>query len=298
MDVTIKKCDSRTLPDLLRLIDNEFIYSKGRSASLTVRYPKLFSADNLENVYVACSGGTVYATTTVRKFDLLSDGQVWKGAMIGLVCTASEARGRGFGTLVMDAIVREYKNSDTDFLVLWTGINSFYGRMGWVTEDEGAFSKVDIGKITYNNNLVIPDCYENADFNFIELIREKFLPLRVKRVIEDYKVIPPNVDVVEYYIFEEKGVEGYAIVGRKERTGYIYEIVGSHNAFSVLIQSIVQNVDNLFTNDRPDSASGLWLTENKCVEWHSQNQTMWYKLSAKFTNISCKKIYVPYFDRI
>lgn len=298
MDVIIKKCDRETLPELITLIDKEFIYSKGRSVSLATRYSSLFSDNNLENVYVAFSGETLLATTTVRKFVLLSDGQLWKGAMIGLVCTALEARGRGLGSLVMDAIVQENKKSDMDFMVLWTGINGFYERLGWITEDDGAFGKVNFGVFCCNDKLSDPLICSNVDFGWIEQMREEHLSQRVLRSKDDYTVIPPSVDVVEYFICKGTDANGYAIVGRKDRNGFIYEMVGSPDAFQVLLQSIGQHVDNLFVNDRPNSISGLWMNERQCVEWQPQNQTMWYGLSNGFAEVSCKGLYIPYFDRI
>jgi hypothetical protein len=129
-------------------------------------------------------------------------------------------------------------------------------------------------------------------------MRAKYLQYCVLRSADDYAIIPPSVDVVDFFTYEGAGAEGYAIVGRKERKGIIYEMVGSPEAFPVLFHSIGQHVDSLFINDRPASASGVWLTEKRCVKWQPQNQAMWYKLSRDFVEVSCKKLYIPYFDRI
>lgn len=298
MNVTIKKCDIELLPKLLSLVDTEFIYNKGRTVSLATRYPNLFSKNNLDNVFVACSGGTVAATTSVRKFILHSDGRSWSGAMIGLVCTASDARGRGLGSHVMDSIVDECKNTDVDFLVLWTGINGFYERLGWVTEDEGAIGKINLELFYSNDALIDPLNSTKLEFDWIESIRKKYLSRKVLRCKDDYSVIPPSVDFVDFFLYKRIGFESYAIVGRRERTSFIYEMVGNQESFPVLLHSIGKHVDSVFINDNPNSVSGQWLTKRKCVQWQSQNQTMWYKLSDCFSNVSCKGLYIPYFDRI
>lgn len=299
MGITVKKCDLTLLPKLVSLVDNEFIYSKGRDISLAIRYPNLFNNIKIENIFIACSEESILATTTVRRFSLANNGRTWNGAMIGFVYTLPEARGHGLGSLVMNSIIQELRESNIDFAVLWTGIHSFYERLGWFSEDEGAFGTINTSSFYDNENLIDPVTYRQINFDWIEIVRSKYLASKVLRQKDDYAVVPPSVNSVEYFICNNIGAaEGYAIVGRKEETGYIYEMVGSPDVFPALIKSIGKHFDTLLINDNSKSLSGKWLTEKNCVEWLPQNQAMWYRLTDAFRDVSCKSIYIPYYDRI
>src|SRR5438105_841962 len=115
MSVAIDPCRADQLPELLALLDEHFIFSKGRQLSVRERFPDLFAEANLGNVYVAMTAGRLGAATSTRRFRWVTPDRILQGAMIGLVYTRPEQRGLGLASQVLRRVQADWARDGIDF---------------------------------------------------------------------------------------------------------------------------------------------------------------------------------------
>lgn len=297
MHIDIETCRPDELSALLVLLDNEFIFTKGRQLSLGVRFPHIFNLTNLDNIYLVKIKNSISSVIAVRQFEWITQGQVWLGAMIGMVFTRPEYRGQGLASLVMKSIQARLSEIGIDFAVLWTTIPEFYQRLGWILEDKGVLGKMAQPNTSLSNDFVIPKPLDTHTIQWIDSIRSKWVSERVVRSEVDYKVLPVPVHSVDVFLYETREQLGYALVGKLGETGYVYELVGHPATFHYLWYSIIAHYCQLYINNQQDSLINKWLVDRGQIIWTPQHQTMWLQVSQRAKDMSVGW-YIPYFDRI
>lgn len=299
MCLKISRCNSRDLPSVISFLDEEFIYSKCRNISLARRFPNVFSGENLHNLYLAWSDGSICAAAAVKMFDWIVFGRIWKGVMIGFVATKSELRGKGQASILMESVYSNLKRAGADFAVLWTTIPKFYEHLGWFLQDEAMFGQAIRRDFPQSCRTIFPQSLTEENIFWLENIRSKWKKQLVVRNFIDYKTIPVSVETVQCFSVEiSQGKQAYAIVGERDRTGYVFEMIGHSSGFQAIWESLCQRYRALYVNDQPNTASFIWLDNNGYVKWEHQRQAMWLKLSHGMENVSVEGWYVPFFDHI
>lgn len=300
MQSNVECCHAKDFLELLTYLDKEFIFSKNRFLSLAMRFPHTFSADNLENIYVIKEGGIVSSAVAVRHFDWYTGVRNIRGAMIGAVYTKPEHRGKGLASCILCKVKEDLRKRYVKFAVLWTKLSDFYQKLGWHVKDVSVFGEVISTKTKSQKSfLVVSSKLEDCDFQWIDAVHSKYTNEHVVRTRRDYDSVPLPVNSVEAFILKESTkIQGYAIVGRLQKTGYLYELVGNPSCFPSIWESLIASFDKVLINDRQDSLSYHWLTKNSTIQWHRQRLTTWLYLSdlSEYGNIG--KWYIPYMDRI
>jgi len=264
------------------MLDEEFIYSKGRRISLRSRHPQIF---NKENIYVASTGWRVDGCVVTHPFGWIADGQLWHGMMIGMVCVRPECRGRGIGTRLMREVVAD---SQADFGVLWTTIPDFY--TGWQAADTGLFGKAKPGDYNVSGR-VVAHTVGYCDQNWLNRLRHKYTDSRVIRTSWAMKPIP--AEHILLYTVED---EGYALVGRMGNTGYVYDFIGTPESYPLLWSTVCEWYDVVYVNTHRNDPALSYLVDK--VDLERQNLAMWLPLSNTAKAAHYTKWYIPYFDRI
>ena len=298
MKTTIGRCHHDELSALTALLDNEFVYAKKRHMSLGERYPGVLCKSNLKNIYVSRQKRSIVASIVVKPFHWLVNGRGWRGVMLGMVYTKPEIRGQGVASQLMQHIQEDWAKADTDFAVLWTGQPEFYRRLGWFSQDQGVLGQAK-GQNLSSLHLIKPKPVTNANFSWLEMVRSKWVPERAIRSVQDYQVIPLPAESLEMFMVDQTGSEqGYALVGRLDDTGYVYELVGDHQALNLLWQSLVNHYQQIYINDHQPSISSSWLSANADIVWIPQCLAMWHPLSEEIKNVLIGQWYIHYLDRI
>jgi predicted acetyltransferase len=142
MAISIGSCTTTEYPALLAALDAEFVSGRGRTISLARRFPHAVGLAHLRNLHVLRDNGACVACAVSRPFAWNATNQRWHGAMIGMVYTAPVARGQGFASRLLEAVVAQLKAEDFDFAVLWSGLEGFYEHLGWTRAENGLFGEV------------------------------------------------------------------------------------------------------------------------------------------------------------
>jgi len=298
MSTDIHPCRADELERLIPLLDEEFIFGKGRSISLRQRFPTVFCLNNLHNIIVCTDGEQIVSALAMRQFDWREGDEIFKGAMLGAVYTHPARRGEGWASRLLGTAAMQLRESGVDFGVLWTGQPSFYARLGWEAADCSILAEVE------PEELILPPTGKVAHLSVgecsapLEKVRQRCLNSMTLRRPEDYRQMPLPAENMDVLWCEDEGRVAYALRGRKEDTGFLYELVGDEACFSALWREACRGYRQVYVNDRADSPSSRWLTNHAGITWKRKNLAMWLPLSKRLDMSRLRQWYVPYFDRI
>ena len=300
MTISHRAAQPADLDRLGQMLDNEFIFGKGRKTSLAQRYPSTFCAANVGNIFVAEENGQIVAAFLCKRFEWHQPDRNWQGAMVGAVYADPKRRGEGLGSALLKWGMQALQAAGVEFAVLWTTQPDFYGRMGWSSADIGMFGNCGSGSgsgAALDSVRVLPLALCNE--REVDDIRVQCLDAYVCRQSLDYSQQPIPAENVDILLWTEDGeASSYALLGRVGGTGIVYEMVGSESGFADLWESVRLRHKKIVINDSADSASYRWLSQHTDIVWESKKLAMWLPLSAEIDVNAMSKWYIPYFDRI
>lgn len=278
MAITLGTCSPAEFPRLVAALDAEFISGRGRELSLAQRFPHALARQRIDDIYVLREDGEVAACVVTRPFNWITE-IIWRGAMIGMVYTVASARGRGFGSRLLDAVTDKLSAANIDFAVLWSGLHGFYERRGWLQHDTGVFGTV---RAAVSNRIEAATAYDQTRSGNVE---RDSLALRA---------IP--MPALRCHRLEAAG--GSAIYGEAGDCRFLYELSSSPAAWPALWAGFVSERKRHHVNAQAESASHRWLSVNVDVDWQAQTLAYWRMLSPRAAHARYQTWYIPYFDRI
>lgn len=287
--VLIRPCTPAELPALVALLDAEFIFSKGRRISLARRLPTALHADNCANILLACRGDEIAACVVVKRFEWITPGRNWSGAMIGLVCTRAAARGQGLATQLLRAAQDMLRADGTAFAVLFSAQPAFYRRLGWIGADCGVFG-------TYAAAGGDAGHCAPTDARSIETMRAREQGAHMARDGASYRTLPLPAERLE--MRASIGSPAYAIYGVQADRAYVYEFGGEPSGRAALWQDICAAATTVHINERRGSPSAQWFAHIPGIAWREQSLAMWLPLAKPACARHFGDWYIPYIDRI
>ncbi len=287
--VEIRNCTPAELPALIALLDEEFIFSKGRSVSLAQRFPAALNAANCPNILLACRGEDIVAAIVIKRFDWITPERSWRGAMIGMVCTRAAERGQGLASQLMRAAQQQLRADGTAFAVLFTAQPGFYRGLGWTTFDCGVFG-------TYASAGSAEAGCMPADANAIEDLRLRSAEAHVLRGSASYRALPLPAERLEMRASTRSAA--YAIYGLRADCAYVYEFGGEPSGRAALWQDIRAAAATVYINERRGSPSAQWFSRIPGVAWRNQALAMWLPLAEPACARHFGDWYISYLDRI
>lgn len=299
MNQEIRSCQVAELDRLLPLLDEEFIFGKGRTVSLRLRFPKVFCSNNLHNILIYTAGDEIAAALAMFPFDWHVDGKIFRGAMIGAVYTHPAWRKQGLASRLLEAAALQMHEQKIDFGVLWTGQPAFYVRLGWQAADCSVLGEIEIDPSAAAETESLPVIKKQAEeAALLDQIRCRVLKAMIVRHAEDYRQLPVPAENLELLWCEHQGKVAYALLGSNGGTGFLYELVGDADCFSALWRAVCRGQRRIVINDQVDSATCHWLTNHAGVIWQRKNLTMWLPVSKR-VDMSCfAQWHITYYDRI
>jgi predicted N-acetyltransferase YhbS len=300
MTISHRVAQPADLDSLCRLLDNEFLFSKGRKTSLAQRFPSTVCAANAHNIFLAEDNGKVVATFLSKRFDWRHADKKWRGAMVGAVYADPERRGEGIASALLKWGMQALQDDGVEFAALWTTQADFYAKSGWLSADIGMFgssgSGAGTGAIPGSVRAIPAVLSSERD---IDDIRTQYLSAYVSRQALDYSQQPIPSEGVDVLLWAEDGEpSSYALLGHMGATGILYEMVGSESGFADLWESIRRRHKRCVINDSANSASYRWLSQNTDIIWENKKLAMWLPLSSELDIATMSGWYIPYFDRI
>jgi predicted N-acetyltransferase YhbS len=298
MGVVIRQAVPADLERLLPLLDDEFVFGRGRRISLAQRFPAVYCAANSENIFLCEENGELLSAFAVKRFDWQDEGRISRGAMIGAVYTAPQRRGEGLASRLLKWGTEKLRQNGIDFAVLWTAQPAFYARLGWVAADCGLLGETT-GNAGASASADGVTTMPAGDCARVEDIRRHWLASLTRRGAEDWRQLPLPADTVDLLIRGES-VEAacYALVGHAGMTSILYEMVGHPAGFPALWMEARRNCQRILVNDSAASASRTWLAQDTDIDWQEKQLAMWLPLSERVEMPRLRQWYIPYFDRI
>lgn len=304
MPLQLRQCKSEELPTVIKKLDQEFVFSKQRSVSLSIRFPDTLCVGNLAQIRVAVSDGVIRGCLSIRMFDWVVERQVWHGAMVGMVWVDSQHRGRGIGSKLLSSADEFLHESGVDFGVLWTGTPAFYERAGWFLSDRGLFGEAADRPAT--SRLATVSCrpvscrpVASVDSAWLERLRLSSAPMRVLRNARAYCAVPmPAVDVLCFSAVSKHAGEGFALVGEQDEIGYLYEMIAPPSLWSTLWSAVAERFPRVFVNGQSGDPFAGWLAEKQFVVWRPQLKAMWLRVSSRVEERCIRNWHIPYYDWI
>lgn len=281
------------------LLDEEFIFSKGRTISLRQRFPSVFCVGNLHDILLGVDGEEIVSVLAMRRFAWCEGNELFRGAMIGAVYTHPMRRGLGLASCLLEAAAKRLRKEKVDFAVLWAGRQAFYARLGWKPADcsvLGEFFPPALSSPEPSAGIVIKPIETLVPS--LENLRRSWLDAMTLRCPEDYRQLPPPAERMDLLWNEDQGKIAYALLGGSGKTGFLYELIGHPDNFPALWREACRNQCRIFVNDRIDSPSHRWLANHTGINWQNKNLAMWLPLSKRITTPRLEKWHIPYFDRI
>jgi len=279
------------------MLDNEFVAKRGRTISVARRYPEAFSISNLLHIHLAMVGETIVSIAVAKPFSYAVADRVLHAAMIGFVWTRVEWRGRGLATNVLRNLVGLLAEEDLGFAVLWSTQPSFYDRLGWVVKDTSLYGRARGSRETALGINRLDTMPAAVTWDRIERLRERAFGERVIRSQESYTGLPLPAKEVTAIFAQDHDEEGFALVGYEGGNAYLYEWSGSPAILQDLWDELRRTCSTFFVNERADSPSGRWLTENTGIDLRRQELAMWLQLSRTTPSVDLPD-HIPYFDRL
>lgn len=294
----IRSCRPDELDLLIHLLDEEFVFGKGRTISLRQRFPTVFCRDNLHNIIICTDGEVIASALAMRQFDWQEGDEIFRGAMIGAVYTRPAQREEGLAGRLLATAEMRLREGGADFGVLWAVQQSFYARHGWVAADCSVLGEIDSALLAPETSGDVTLLPVEASASRLEDIRQNWLNAMTLRCPEDYRQLPLPAESMKVLWKEDQGKAAYALLGSNGETGFLYELIGDDNSFPALWQEACRTHQRIFVNDQADSPSSRWLTAHAGVSWKNKRLAMWLPLSGRVDMRRFGQWHIPYFDRI
>jgi len=287
----IATCSSEEFDALLPLLDQEFVFGKGRQLSLRQRFPATLGKQHRQNILLARVGGTIASALATKPFTWVTPQRRWRAAMIGMVYTRPELRGGGTASALMQATQAKLALEGFDFAVLWTAQSDFYARLGWLGIDCGMLGNLRTTSSYATQSAMPPGA---ADIAWIEALRPQYAPERAERTEETYATLLPHAERLELL----RGDAAYAIVGSDAGRGYLYEMLGETAELPALLARLAARYRTLYLNLQRGTPAQRFLSAQGGITWQPQHLAMWLPLGAATRGMRFADWYVPFLDRI
>jgi len=297
MTVEIRTCQHDELDALVSLLDEEFVFGKGRSLSLRQRFPSVYCQSNLHNIWIALENDAIASALVVRQFDWRAGNELFRGAMIGGVYTLPAHRKKGLSSRLLDTATAHLRLEGVDFAVLWATQHAFYARLGWIVKDSSVLGEL-ITPSEQTDEIAPTETDRQIDTLSIEEIRTQSLSNMILRKRENYSHLPLPAENVEVLFHENEHGVAYALLGGAGKTGFLYEVTGEIKCYGDLWSDICRRQQKLFVNESLNNPFTQWLNQNTAIQWEEKSLAMWLALSERVNVNLLGKWHIPYFDRI
>lgn len=308
--IVIKKTAPLEVEKLIPLLNEEFVYSKQRKLPIEERFPELFSENNLENLYGLYSDGALASFVAVKPVDIYDHGKTYKAFFVGAVFTDHRFRGQGYSSQLMEHVQNQYAAAGADFGVLWTGINGFYKKLGWITADKGVFVTCRTLKETLPP--VSPGTVRNMADSDIASVDAFRISQRDSYVIRGCQggysgyrtVYSPGESLLRLVKLRNEKISGYLLGSLNEGNCIIYEVVAVNDEVEVVFD-LLSYIYEIHGNE---IAVRINHAENDLLAYqiHNHYQSVDIKKTEIQMYYSCneakssaaKEIYISFSDRI
>jgi GNAT superfamily N-acetyltransferase len=308
--IEIRRLTPSEVSAVLPKLNQEFVFSKGRMLPVEVRFPELFAPRNFKNLFGLFVNGALASFVAVKPVTIVKDGKEFEAFFVGAVFTDNQYRGKGFSSQLMTYVQDHYLSLGVKLGILWTGINAFYEKLGWVTADNGVFVSCCSPKesIKAGSSVKIEEL-EDCLLPQIDALRLSQGNLHIKRGIggvwNGYRTVYPSGERLLRLVSYDKGggVSGYLLGATNQKDCFVYEINAIHQKCD-LIRAFLGHIYKKYSCD------SLKINLSKNDPLTDDLNNLYEKLIIQKTNIQmflceddylsdvARDFYVSFSDRI
>ena len=212
-------------------------------APIAEEYPLIFRPSHAGRVVTAGEGEEVWSACAILERDLVSPGKTIRAGLIGSVSTASERRGQGLASVVLQGAEQALRDGGCLFSMLWAVDAAFYERRGY--QEIGA--EVDfVLPASAAGSLPPPDGVRSATAADFSAMHELYLSQqrRVARTEGESAVLytSPGMAMVVCESSTVPGeIDAYACIGRGlDLQGVTHEWAGRVDAVLACVRFLVE----------------------------------------------------------
>jgi len=236
-------CPPGDLDQLVGLANRVF---RPHGGDMRREYPLLFDPENLENLRVVKLDGRIVSHVGLSIRDASILGFPLRVVSVGAVCTAPEARGRGFATALMqDAVAHSRANGCS--LMLISGSRGLYHRMGAVNLTAFLKCRIPANSVPPVAGAIKVSPAEEKDIPLLSQLYQRE-PVRFHRSAEDWhKLLKAgmlmNHEADTFAAYDSRSLAAYACVQRptSDSPPRIGEYAGSRAAVRLMIPWIAKH---------------------------------------------------------
>ena len=245
-------------------MDDEFLRTRNRPGNVSDRFPSVFRRSDPSNILVARTPRGI-ASALVFHDTRLDHGRLLR--QIGLVSTRAEFRKQGFGSALLRFAHTCIAQDQVSVALLWTSAYPFYQRLGWWRQDSSCVAKVEGSSVALAPTRGV---IELEQILRADEIRREWAPHLAPRSIEAWRTVPTHADEVDLIIENN----GFALVGKRNETGYLYEVVGPKYSWLALWRRICERHRRIVANGQLGSSWVRWMAKENNAAWAANSLGM------------------------
>lgn len=302
----ISNANASNIEQILDLVNQEFILSRGKTLHIKNRYPYLFDEPNFKNIFILQEDSSdLLAVMVVKTVDLVLSGSTVKLFFVGSQVTPLQHRGLGYGKFLFEYVSELYLSNGFDCGVGWTRLQDHYLKSGWVSYENGFYLEAELFKPEFNHQVGI-EIYESRVDSFQEV--EEFRLRNTKDYIMRMKDSPTQGYGTIYSPGEEyfcllaksnSSIMGYIYGVKFGRSAFIYEyVVDDFGILMGLLEYLNRDIDNFninFSDQNDDLKKISGLFEKTTIV---KPVLSIYKYNDESAANCIKNFYIPFTDRI
>ena len=245
------------MDDALALMDDEFLRARNRHGSIEKRFPSLIRRQDPGNLFIARTQRGI-ASVLVTHDTQIDAFRVVR--QVGMVSTKPEYRKRGIASALIQFAQSSMARDGVRFALLWTNAHPFYARLGWWISDLSCVTSVQgCRQIESRTSYEI----DIARVRQADAIRHEWKRDALPRSNETWSTVPPHADEVELILDDY----GYALIGKKNGTGYLYEMCGPQHSWPILWKRLRSRYRYIIANGQSGSAWVRWMSRENDAVW-------------------------------
>jgi predicted acetyltransferase len=232
----IRNPNSNDLPSLRTLLNGTL--RKEPDSDVFSDYPLVFCPSNFKNIFIIEENGDIVAAGALYPMTYGIDGCYINFCAISSVATRKEVQGKGYGSIIIEQLIKRGLELKSMFTVLWSDRFDFYKKFGFVLCGKEYALHLSSNKVDFkqSGDLKIVE-FRNADNPFAEEMHRLYNHDRTNKVLrrdpKDFAMLA-TLPLTHYILgFKGNKLVSYLIVGKGEDlTNHIHEFFG--NALHIL----------------------------------------------------------------
>lgn len=220
--------NEQEIKNILVQLNQEFIFSRGRTLPMEKRFPGLYSYSNRDALFGLFDSGECLSFVATKPLYIKKNSKIVKTFAIGSVFTPPPFRHHGYSTQLLNFVCKHYSMQQFKAGYLWTSLRGYYEQFGWTRND-----KYEV--IIIRNNKAINENPPNKQeietrFPNIHIMSQDDATQLAKQsqgeIIRSldgssyFTTLPPSDQSITYITPNQS----YLCGGTKNKTGYVFEL--------------------------------------------------------------------------